>query len=153
VLCLPSVRVLRSFILTDFRFTVNISNSHVYRPVFGAHASFSTDPLQLSSWWRCVAIFLFYRATVAIGWTSGVASVNGSRQLICNLYKSKSKQHYDWRSVSQCVSVSARSGICDQIFIFSSSKLLSCLCGAPALTRGRVCLLSVSVYSSQSVCT
>jgi hypothetical protein len=59
------------------------------------------------------------------------------------LVKPKSKSHYDWRSVSQYVLVS--SPIWDfwlQIFFFFS-KLLSCLCGAPCLTRGRVCHLSV----------
>jgi hypothetical protein len=52
--------------------------------------------------------------------------------------KSKSKSCYDWRSV--------HSGTCDQI-LFSVWKLLCCLCGAPSLTRGRVCLLSVTVVS------
>jgi hypothetical protein len=71
---------------------------------------------------------------------------------------SKSKSHYDRRPVSQYVLVS--SPIWDfwpQIFFsFSISKLRSCLCGTPSLTRGRVCLLSVlvnTVYSSQSVIT
>jgi hypothetical protein len=45
----------------------------------------------------------------------------------------------------------AQSGTFDQRFFF---KLRSCLCGAPSLTRGRACHLSLhvnTVYSSQSV--
>jgi hypothetical protein len=37
-----------------------------------------------------------------------------------------------------------QSGTCDQI-LFSVWKLLFCLCGAPSLTRGRICLLLVTV--------
>jgi hypothetical protein len=49
-------------------------------------------------------------------------------------------------TVSQSVSMSwcqVHCGTCDQIVCFVW-KLLCCLCGAPSLTRGRVCLLSVS---------
>jgi hypothetical protein len=59
----------------------------------------------------------------------------------------KSKSHCDWRSVSQSVSQSwcrAPSGAHDQMFLLVW-KLLSCPCGAPSLTRGRVCHLSVIV--------
>jgi hypothetical protein len=69
--------------------------------------------------------------------------------------KPKSKSHYDRRPVSQYGLVS--SPIWDfwpESFFFSFLKLRSCLCGAPSLTRGRVCLLSVlvnTVYSCQSV--
>jgi hypothetical protein len=38
----------------------------------------------------------------------------------------------------------ARSGTCGQILL-TVGKLLSCLCGAPSLTRGRVCRLSDAV--------
>jgi hypothetical protein len=59
----------------------------------------------------------------------------------------------------QSVSMSwcqAQSGTFDQKYFFSFSKLRSCLCGEPSLTRGRVCHLSVlvnTVYSTQSVIT
>jgi hypothetical protein len=46
----------------------------------------------------------------------------------------------------------AHSGTCDHILL-SVWRLLSCLCGAPSLTRGRVCHLSFSVYSNLSVFT
>jgi hypothetical protein len=63
--------------------------------------------------------------------------------------QSQSQSHIttDSRSVSMSWCW-AHSGTCDQIFF--PPKLLSCLCGAPSLMRGRVCLLSVSAYSSQS---
>jgi hypothetical protein len=47
-----------------------------------------------------------------------------------------------WRSVSQYVLVLSKLWTYDQIF--PVWKLLCCLCGVPSLTRGRVCLLSVS---------
>jgi hypothetical protein len=51
----------------------------------------------------------------------------------------KLKQRYDWRSVSQYVLVSIP--LWDLRPDFNSVwKLLSCLCGAPSLTRGRACL-------------
>jgi hypothetical protein len=52
--------------------------------------------------------------------------------------KSKSKSHYDWRSVSKSW-CRAPSGTHDQIFI-TVWLLQSCFCGAPSLTRGQVCL-------------
>jgi hypothetical protein len=68
--------------------------------------------------------------------------------------KVKSKSHCDWRSVSQYILVS--SPIWDfwpEIFF---TKLLSCLFGAPSLTRGRVChvlVFVIEVYNSQSLFT
>jgi hypothetical protein len=56
---------------------------------------------------------------------------------------------------SQSVSMSwcrAQSGTFDQRFFFFP-KLRSCLCGAPSLTRGQICHLSIhinTVYSSQT---
>jgi hypothetical protein len=65
--------------------------------------------------------------------------------------ESKSKSHCDCQSVGQSVSQSvsqswcqAESGAHDQIFI-TVWELRSCYCGAPSLTRGRVCLLSESL--------
>jgi hypothetical protein len=49
--------------------------------------------------------------------------------------KSKSKSHFDWRSVNQL-------SLGDQI-ITPLWQLQSCFCGAPSLTRGRVCLLYI----------
>jgi hypothetical protein len=69
---------------------------------------------------------------------------------VCTL-KSKSKSHYDWRSVS--LGVEPNLGLLTRVFF---SKLLYCLSGAPSLTRGRVCHLSVfviAVYNSQSLYT
>jgi hypothetical protein len=59
--------------------------------------------------------------------------------------KTKSKSHYDRRSVSQsvsqsvCLGVKPKSGTFDHRFF---SKVRSCLCGTPSLTRGRVSKLS-----------
>jgi hypothetical protein len=55
--------------------------------------------------------------------------------------QSQSHIAIDGQSVSQYVLVSSPF---DQRFFFSS-KLLSCLFGAPSLTRGRVCHVSVSI--------
>jgi hypothetical protein len=55
------------------------------------------------------------------------------------LILSKSKSHCDWRSISKS-SCWAPSGDHDQIFI-TVWQLRSCFCGAPSLTRGRLCLL------------
>jgi hypothetical protein len=57
----------------------------------------------------------------------------------------RSKSCYDWRSISMSW-CQVHSGTCDQI-LFSVWMLLFCLCGTPSLTRGRVCLLSVTVNS------
>jgi hypothetical protein len=61
-----------------------------------------------------------------------------------------------WLTASQsiCLGVKPNLGLLTRVFFSSFSKLRSCLCGAPSLTRGRVCHLSVlvnKVYSSQSV--
>jgi hypothetical protein len=65
----------------------------------------------------------------------------------------KSKSHYNWRSASQYVRVSSplwdlwpEITFCPKVVF---SKLLSFLCGAPSLTRGRVCHLSISVVIYQ----
>jgi hypothetical protein len=58
---------------------------------------------------------------------------------------SKSKSHSDWRPVSQSW-CRAPSGAHDQIFI-TVWQSRYCLCGAPSQTRGRVCLLSVSLLA------
>jgi hypothetical protein len=63
------------------------------------------------------------------------------------LLLSKPKSRYDWRSISRSVSMSwcwAPSGFHDQMFV-TVWRLLLCLCGAPSLTRGQVCRLSVRV--------
>jgi hypothetical protein len=73
------------------------------------------------------------------------------------LAKSKSKSHYDLRSVSQsvsqsvCLGVEPNLGLLTRDFFFS--KLLSCLCGAPSLMRSRVCHLSVFCKCSLVVFT
>jgi hypothetical protein len=56
-----------------------------------------------------------------------------------NSFKSKSKSHCDWQTISKswCRTPSAAR---DHIFI-TLWQLRSCFCGAPSLTRGRVCLL------------
>jgi hypothetical protein len=57
----------------------------------------------------------------------------------------KSKSCYDWRSVSQSVSMPwcrVHSGTCELILL-SALKLLCCLCGAPSLTRHRACFLVI----------
>jgi hypothetical protein len=71
------------------------------------------------------------------------------------LSKSKSKSHCDWRSVSQYVLVSSPNLGLLTIDFFSQSYCLV-LFGAPSLTRGRVCHVSVfviKVYSSLSLST
>jgi hypothetical protein len=64
--------------------------------------------------------------------SAGFLSGRLADRLTDSVVKSKSKSHCDWRSVSQLVLVS--------IFI-TVWQLQSCFCGAPSLTRGRVCLL------------
>jgi hypothetical protein len=65
-------------------------------------------------------------------------------------FKSESKSHCDWRSVSQSVSQSVTLGVKPNLALMTRYLLLfwqlrSCYCGAPTLTRGRVCLLSKSL--------
>jgi hypothetical protein len=70
--------------------------------------------------------------------------------------RQKSKSHYDRRSVSQSVCLGVKSNLGLLTSDFFSSKLRSCLCRAPSLTRGRVSHLSFFVnivYSSQSAFT
>jgi hypothetical protein len=71
--------------------------------------------------------------------------------------KSKPKTRYNWLSVFQYVKVSSPlcnlwpdTTFCPKVFVW---KLLSCLCGALSLTRGRVCHMSFSVCSNLSVFT
>jgi hypothetical protein len=64
--------------------------------------------------------------------------------------KLKSKLYYDRQSDGLCLGVRRSSGTCDQFFFLheiSFRQLRLCYFVAPSLTRGRVCLLSVSVYS------
>jgi hypothetical protein len=68
----------------------------------------------------------------------------------------QSKSRYDWLSISQYVEVSSPLWdlwpditFCPQVVW----KLLSCLCRAPSLTRGRVFHLSFSVFSNLPVFT
>jgi hypothetical protein len=66
---------------------------------------------------------------------------------VTSVGQSRSHIATDGQSVSQSVSQSwcqAQSGAHDQIVIIVW-QLLSCYCGAPSLTRGRVCLLSESL--------
>jgi hypothetical protein len=67
--------------------------------------------------------------------------------LVTFLRLSQSQSHVttDGQSVSMSW-CQVHSGTCDQI-LFTVWNLLCCLCGAPTLRRGRVCLLSVSVSS------
>jgi hypothetical protein len=53
----------------------------------------------------------------------------------------KSKSHCDWRSVSQYVLVSSPIWGTWPDIVITVWQLRSCFCGAPSLTRGRVCLL------------
>jgi hypothetical protein len=62
--------------------------------------------------------------------------------------ESKSKSHCDWRSIS--LGVEPPSGAHDQIFI---TVWQSCYCGAPFLTRKRVCLLSTTSQSQSHIAT
>jgi hypothetical protein len=76
------------------------------------------------------------------------------RHLSNDLPQSQSHITTDDQSVSMSW-CQAQCGTFDQRF-FSGSKLRSCLCGAPSLTRGLVCRLPVlvnTVHSSQSVIT
>jgi hypothetical protein len=63
--------------------------------------------------------------------------------------KQKSQSHIKTDGQSVCLGVNPNLGLWPEIFF--PSKLFSCLRGAPCLTRGRVCHLSVlvnTVYSS-----
>jgi hypothetical protein len=59
----------------------------------------------------------------------------------------------DGQSVNQYVSVSSPPWACEQTLFPVRKLLFFYLCGAPSLTRGRVCHLSVSVCSNLSVWT
>jgi hypothetical protein len=76
-------------------------------------------------------------------------SVQAVFRRIIRLHSSqKSKSHYDRRSVSQYVLVSIP--IWDFWIAIFFPKLLSCLFGAPSLTRGRVYHLSVHSSASEA---
>jgi hypothetical protein len=64
-------------------------------------------------------------------------------------WKSKSKSHCDWRSVSKSW-CQAPSGAHDQIFI-TVWQLRSCFHGVPSLTRGRICLLYMLLALASAV--
>jgi hypothetical protein len=71
-----------------------------------------------------------------------------------SVYTSQSQSQSHVTTDGQSVSMSwcqVHSETCGQI-LFSVWNLLCCLCGAPSLTRGRVCLMPVSVSSIQSCC-
>jgi hypothetical protein len=78
--------------------------------------------------------------------TSPVALITGFKTGIPT-YQSQSQSHITTDSQSVCLDVESKSGTFDQSFF---SKLQSCLCGAPSLTRGRVRHLSVLVYTVYS---
>jgi hypothetical protein len=61
--------------------------------------------------------------------------------------KSKSKSHCDWRSVSESVSlgVEPHLRLVTRYLVLFDCYGLVFFCGAPSLTRGRVCLLSESL--------
>jgi hypothetical protein len=63
--------------------------------------------------------------------------------------KSESKSHYDWRPVSMS-SCRSSSGTHYQI-LFLVWQSMSCPCEAPSPMRGRVCRLSVTVNSNNSI--
>jgi hypothetical protein len=94
-------------------------------------------------------------------WLSDVVSRSGSwiSSLFCLLSVSpecwqltnswKSKSHCDWRSVSKSW-CRAPSGAHDEVFI-TFSQLRSCFCGAPSLTRGRICLLYILLALASAI--
>jgi hypothetical protein len=106
---------------------------------------FTTDGQSLSmSWWAhsqtCDQILLPVRRLLSC--FCGAPSLTRGRLLRLTL-----KSCYDRQPVSQYVLV--LSPLWDlRPDINSVWNLLSCLCGAPSLTRGRVCLLSVTVSSN-----
>jgi hypothetical protein len=66
---------------------------------------------------------------------------------ICNCCRqSQSQSHVTTDGQSVCPGVKFTLEIVTRYYFFVW-KLLCCLCGAPSLTRGRVCLLSVAVIS------
>jgi hypothetical protein len=68
--------------------------------------------------------------------------------LIC----SKSKSHYDWRSVSQSVSLGVEPHLrlmARYSLLFDSYGLV--VCGTPSLTRGRVCLMYMLLALASAV--
>jgi hypothetical protein len=99
------------------------------------------------------------RTRVVVKWRGPFDKLIGLQKVRHSLLvMSKSKSHYDWRSVSQSVMswCRAQSRTFDQRSSPHPPKLLSCLFGAPSLTRGRVCHVSVfviAVYNSQSLFT
>jgi hypothetical protein len=111
---------------------------------------------------KCATSLLLLKWRMKIKFTHTVAinklkefykTVTGEKFLIFKLPKSKSR--YNWRSVNQYVKVpSPLWDLWPDITFWPKDvfwKLLSCLCGAPSLTRDRICHLSFSVYSNLSV--
>jgi hypothetical protein len=92
-----------------------------------------------------------HRAVVCTGvYTAGTAGLEAQTSILITVgVKSKSKSHYNWRSVSQYVLVSSPLWDLWSDFFFSS-KLLSCLCGG-ALSDERSGLSFVSLLSIQSI--
>jgi hypothetical protein len=72
--------------------------------------------------------------------------------LYCSMWNlGKSKSHCDWRSVSQSVNlgVEPHLGLMTRYLLLSWHGLV--FCGAPSLTRGRVCLLYMLLALASTV--
>jgi hypothetical protein len=72
-------------------------------------------------------------------------------QSTANSFQVKSKSHCDWRSDSQYVLVSSPIWNSWPDIFITVWQLRSCFCGAPPLTRGRVCLLYMLLALASAV--
>jgi hypothetical protein len=111
----------------------------------GSESLGTRDHILLSQIW----VFPFRRLLRLAGW-QWMYSTQPPNGFWVHLSESESESLYDWQSVSPSVLVSSPvlgswPGIC------FDWQLLSCLYGAPSLTRGRVCHLSV-IVDSNSLC-
>jgi hypothetical protein len=102
-------------------------------------------------WGSWPAIYYCLTVTVLLLWgalsdeRTGLSFV----RVIVFISKSQSKSHCDWQSVSKSW-CPAPSGAHDQICI-TIWQLQSCFCGAPSLTRGRVCRLYMLLALASTV--
>jgi hypothetical protein len=122
---------------------VDMRSTHLKRArIFTARSRDSSVVQQWATDWRAVVRFPARKTDTSLQHPERFKAHPASYPTVL---WSMSKSCYGWRSVSMSW-CRVHSGTCGQI-LFSVWKLLCCLCGATSLTRGRICLLSVTVSS------
>jgi hypothetical protein len=144
---------LQAIIALSLFYTLYISLLHkLYgSQVFTSHLLATDFSVSLSLQIKHEVFFAPPYSFLAISSRSPSTAISRTRLLFCtpSRLKSKSKSHYDWRSVSKSW-CRAPCGAHDQIFI-TVWQFRSCFCGAPSLTRGRVCLLFMLLALANAV--